>query len=66
MMFKETLNGDFFGGYVKHILAPTLKPSNIIIMDNCSVHTACDVLEPIYEKGASVLFLPEYSPDLLS
>lgn len=64
MMFKGTLNGDFFGGYVEHVLAPTLSPGDIVVLDNCSAHKACDVLDPIYEKGASVLFLPEYSPDL--
>ena len=33
-------------------------------MDNCSSHKVVGVLDPIYEKGASVIFLPEYSPDL--
>ena len=64
MMFKGTLNGDFFGGYVKHVLAPTLVPGDIVIMDNCSAHKTLGVLDPIYDKGATVMFLPEYSPDL--
>ena len=33
-------------------------------MDNCSAHKVIGALDPIYEKGASVMFLPEYSPDL--
>jgi transposase len=33
-------------------------------MDNCSVHKVKDILNPIYENGATVLFLPPYSPDL--
>ena len=64
MMFKGTLNGDFFGGYVEYVLAPTISPGDIVVMDNCSAHKAIGVLDPIYEKGASVMFLPEYSPDL--
>lgn len=64
MMFKGTLNGDFFGGYVEHVLAPTLSPGDIVVLDNCSAHKASDVLDPIYDKGASVMFLPAYSPDL--
>ena len=64
MMFKGTLNGDFFAGYVEHVLAPTLLPGEIVVMDNYSPHKGSDALEPIYEKGATVCFLPEYSPDL--
>ena len=64
MMFKGTLNGDFFGGYVEHVLAPALSPGDVVVMDNCSAHKVLGVLDPIYDKGASVMFLPEYSPDL--
>lgn len=63
MMFKGTLNGDFFTGYVEHVLAPTLSPGEIVVLDNYSAHKAGD-LDPIYEAGATVMFLPEYSPDL--
>jgi len=61
---KGTLNGDFFVGYVEYVLAPTLNPGDIVVMDNCSPHKTDGVLDPIYEKGATVLFLPPYSPDL--
>ena len=64
MMFKGTMNGDFFAGYIEHVLAPTLSRGEIVVMDNYSAHKGFDVLEPIYEMGASVMFLPEYSPDL--
>ena len=64
MMFKGTMNGDFFTGYVEHVLAPTLLPGEIVVLDNYSAHKADGALDPIYEAGASVLFLPEYSPDL--
>jgi len=62
-MFKGTLNGDLFIGYVEQYLAPTLKESDILVIDNCSAHKKYE-LDAIYERGASVLFLPKYSPDL--
>jgi len=64
LAFKGTLNGDFFGGYVEQVLAPTLSPGEIVFLDNYSPHKVSGVLDPIYEKGATVVFLPEYSPDL--
>ena len=64
LAFKGTLDGAFFGGWVKKALAQTLSPGEIVFMDNLSSHKVVGVLDPIYEKGASVIFLPEYSPDL--
>jgi len=64
LMFKGTMNGAFFEWYVEEVLAPTLKPGEIVVMDNCSSHKVEGVLDSIYEKGAFVWFLPEYSPDL--
>jgi len=64
IMFKGTLNGDFFGAYVEQALAPELSAGDILILDNCSPHKVNDILEPLHEKGASSIFLPEYSPDL--
>jgi transposase len=63
-MFKGTLDGDLFKAYVKESLAPTLKRGDIVIMDNLSSHKVKGALDPIYEKGAEVMFLPPYSPDL--
>jgi len=63
MTFKGTLNKDLFKVYIKECLVPTLKSGDIVVMDNSSVHTAKGVLQPIYDKGAAVLFLPKYSPD---
>jgi transposase len=63
-MFKGTLNGEFFKTYVKEALSPTLKKGDIVIMDNLSSHKVKCALAPIYERGAKVLFLPPYSPDL--
>jgi transposase len=62
-MFKGTLNGEVFAVYVKKILAPSLRQGDIVILDNLSYHKVKGVFDPIYEKGATVLFLPPYSPD---
>jgi transposase len=62
-IFKGTLNGILFGAYVEQILAPTLKPGDVVIMDNGSAHKTSSALNPIYNAGANVLFLPPYSPD---
>jgi transposase len=63
MVFEGTLNKILFAQYLKSFLAPTLSSGDIVVMDNSSVHTAKDVLQPIYDAGATVLFLPKYSPD---
>lgn len=63
LIFKGTLNGILFAAYVERILAPTLEAGDIVIMDNGSSHKVSGVLDPIYRAGASVLFLPPYSPD---
>jgi len=64
LAFKGTLNGEFFAGWVEQVLAPTLSSGEIVFMDNYSPHKTAGALDPIYDKGAIVVFLPEYSPDL--
>ena len=64
LAFKGTLNGDLFAVWVKNVLAPTLSIGDIVFLDNYSVHKVAGVLAPIYYKGATPVFLPEYSPDL--
>lgn len=63
MTFKGTLNGQLFADYVKQCLAPMLSPGDIVVMDNLSSHKVKGVIDPILAKGASVLYLPPYSPD---
>ena len=67
MVHKEltgAVNGETFLEYIRNALAPTLKVGDIVIMDNLSVHKVAGVRQAIEEKGASVLYLPPYSPDL--
>jgi transposase len=64
VIFEGALNGEIFKTYVAQFLAPSLRPGDIVIMDNLSSHKVKDILNPISAVGASVLFLPPYSPDL--
>lgn len=53
-----------FEAYVAQVLVPTLKPGDIVIMDNLNSHKGDGVWRMIREAGARLLFLPAYSPDL--
>jgi transposase len=64
LIFNGTLNGKLFKLYVDECLAPALRPGDIVILDNSSVHTAKGVLDALTRVGATALYLPVYSPDL--
>jgi transposase len=53
-----------FETYVQQVLAPSLKPGQVVVLDNLSVHKGERVRQAIEAKGGQVLFLPAYSPDL--
>ncbi len=53
-----------FQAYVHAILVPTLRPGDIVVMDNLSPHKNAQTVSIIEQAGASVRFLPAYSPDL--
>ena len=53
-----------FRAYVETVLAPELRPGDIVVMDNLSSHKAPGVAEAIQARGAEVRYLPPYSPDL--
>lgn len=63
-VFDGPVNGDIFRTYVEHVLAPTLKTGDIVVMDNLGSHKSQAVRKAIREAGAHLLFLPPYSPDL--
>ena len=50
--------------YIRQILCPALRPTDIVIMDNLSAHKNLKVAEYIQDCGAELLYLPPYSPDL--
>jgi transposase len=58
------IDGDSFAIYVEKVLAPTLKPGDIVIMDNLGSHKGKIVRQLIRSAGAKLFFLPKYSPDL--
>jgi transposase/transposase-like protein len=64
LVFEGALNGDLFKAYVERMLAPSLKPGDIVIMDNLSSHKVKGIVEAIEAAGVSVKYLPPYSPDL--
>jgi len=58
------IDGACFQTYVERVLLPTLKPGDIVVMDNLSSHKAKTVRQLIRSAGARLIFLPKYSPDL--
>jgi transposase len=58
------INGDSFRAYVEQLLLPTLKPGDIVIIDNLGSHKAKVIRSILRSAGAKLCFLPPYSPDL--
>jgi transposase len=63
MVLDGPINRDAFHAYVDQVLVPELNPGDVVIMDNLSSHKAPAVREMIEAAGASLLYLPPYSPD---
>jgi transposase len=63
-VFDGPINGRSFLAYVEQVLVPTLKPGDIVIMDNLGSHKGQAVRRAIRQAGAKLFFLPPYSPDL--
>jgi len=63
MAVDAATSGDVFRAYVEHILVPSLRKDDIVVLDNLSAHKDKAALELIEEAGAQVRFLPPYSPD---
>ena len=60
------MNGNAFLAYVEQVLAPTLKPGDIVVLDNLSAHKVSGTCEAIEAAGAKLIYLPPYSPDFNS
>ncbi len=58
------MTGDMFRAYVERVLAPSLEPGDVVVMDNLAAHKVAGISNAIAAVGASVLYLPPYSPDL--
>ncbi len=62
-MEQGAMNGERFLDYVRFVLCPRLVPGDVVVMDNVRFHKVVGVEEAIAARGASVLYLPPYSPD---
>jgi len=64
MTIEEATDGDIFLAYVEQVLCPTLAAGDVVVLDNLSAHKVKGVEELIQARGAALLYLPPYSPDL--
>jgi len=64
LVIDGPINGAIFTAYVEQALAPTLRPGDVVILDNLGSHKGKAARQAIRDKGAHLLFLPPYSPDL--
>jgi transposase len=64
LVLDGPMTGEVFRAYVEQMLAPALQPGDVVVMDNLAAHKVTGVREALRAAGASVLYLPPYSPDL--
>jgi transposase len=63
-VFDGAINGARFLAWIEQALAPTLRPGDVVVLDNLRAHKVKGVREAIEAKGATLLYLPPYNPDL--
>jgi transposase len=64
MTLEGATDTEAFRAYIAEVLCPTLRPGDIVVMDNLAPHKSAPTLALLSAAGAEVLFLPAYSPDL--
>ena len=64
LVLDGAINGLAFRAYIEQFLAPTLEPGDVVVLDNLSSHKVSGVREAVEGRGATLLYLPPYSPDL--
>ena len=64
LVLDGPMTGEAFLAYVEQFLVPVLSPDDVVVMDNLAAHKVAGVEKAIRDKGASVMYLPPYSPDL--
>ena len=62
-VFNGPIDTDTFVAYVDQILVPTLRPGDVVVLDNLAVHKQPAIRAAVEAAGASLRFLPPYSPD---
>jgi transposase len=63
-LLDRPMNAERFLVYVEKVLAPTLRPGDMVVLDNLPSHKRAEVRQAIRKAGAKLFFLPKYSPDL--
>jgi transposase len=63
MVVDGALNGDLFVAYVEQVLVPTLRPGDVVVMDNLACHKRVGAIRAIERAGCTAAYLPPYSPD---
>ena len=63
LVLDGPMTGEIFVEYVEQILAPALRPGDVVVMDNLPAHKVAGVESAARAVGASVVYLPAYSPD---
>jgi transposase len=64
MLLDGPIDGEVFRAWCEQMLAPLLRPGHIVVMDNLAAHKVEGVRQAIEARGATLLYLPPYSPDL--
>ena len=64
LVLDGPMTGPAFRAYVEQFLAPALRPGDVVVLDNLAAHKVDGVRQAISAFGASILYLPPYSPDL--
>jgi len=64
MVVDGALSGPLFVQYVRQLLAPQLRPGDILVLDNLPTHKVAGVAEAVRHRDAALVYLPPYSPDL--
>jgi len=64
MLLDGPMDGECFLAWVEHMLAPTLRPGDLVVMDNLAAHKVVGIRQAIEACGAELRYLPPYSPDL--
>ena len=64
LVLDGAIDGPSFLAYVEQFVAPTLRPGQVLLMDNLSSHKVAGVREAVEAAGATLRYLPSYSPDL--
>jgi transposase len=64
LVLDGPMTGPAFRAYVEQFLAPALAPGEVVVLDNLAAHRVDGIRQAIAAAGASILYLPPYSPDL--